>query len=62
MVLQEPRVEFIAIDQNVFTQSAASTCPDWRTQEPVGGGQRCIASQIDAHDCDDWDSDVPWME
>ena len=61
MTLQEPKVEFVPIEQNVFTQ-AASSCPDWESQTPVGGGQRCIASQVDAHDCEDYDSDIPWID
>ena len=61
MILQEPKVEFVPIDRNVFTQ-AASACPDWESQVPAGGGQRCIASQVDAHYCDDWDSDIPWID
>ncbi len=49
MNLQEPKVEFVPIDQNVMT-----------TETSVGGGQRCIASQVDAHPCSDWDTTIPW--
>ena len=59
MILQEPQVEFVAIDQNAFIQ-AASPCPDWRSQEPVGGGQRCYASQVDANNCPGWVDMVEW--
>lgn len=60
MKLQEPIVEFIPIELDVFTTS----CPDGTLtgSGSAGGGQRCIASQIDAHPCDDWDSDVPWID
>ena len=60
MTLQEPKVEFVPIDKNVFVQ-AASACPTGVTNEPgAGGGQRCIASQEDAHDCPDWDTFIPF--
>lgn len=62
MILPEPRVEFVPIDENVFTQAAASACPNWATQTPTGGGQRCIASQVDAHYCDDFDTEIPWLD
>lgn len=60
MKLQEPNVEFVPIDQNVLTQ-AASGCPDWETQTPVGGGQVCRGSQKDAENCPDWVGDTPWL-
>ena len=59
MNLQEPKVEFVPIELNVFTDGS-SPCPDWYTQTPVGGGQRCIGSQIDATDCPDWDTWIPY--
>jgi len=61
MTLQEPKVEFVPIDQNLVT-SASTGCSDWESQIPAGGGQRCIASQVDAHDCEDFDSDIPWID
>ncbi len=61
MILQKPKVKFVPIDKNVFTQQA-SGCPDYETQIPVGGGQRCIGSQIDAHDCENWDEEYPWLD
>lgn len=60
MKLQEPNVEFVPIDQNVLTQ-AASGCPDYATQVPVGGGQRCIGTQPEADDCPDDDTDTVWL-
>ena len=61
MILQEPKVEFVPINQNVFTtQQTSSGCPDWYTQTPTGGGQRCIGSQIDAKVCEDFDTMIPW--
>ena len=62
MTLQEPKVEFVPIDQNVFTEQNSTTCPDYLSQETAGGGQRCIASQVDAYDCADWDDAIPWIE
>lgn len=49
MILQEPKVEFVAL--NMSESIATST----------GGGQRCVASQVDAHYCDSWDDDIPWQ-
>lgn len=60
MILQEPKVEFVPIDQNVFTQAESGVCQDWESQTPTGGGQRCIGSQIDAQTCEDFDTMVPW--
>lgn len=59
MNLQEPKVEFVPIDQNAFIE-AASGCPDWETQKPVGGGQRCTGTQPDAQGCADFDNSIPW--
>lgn len=59
MLLQEPKVEFVNIDQSMFT-TQASGCATWSSETPAGGGKRCVASQVDAHPCDDWDSEVPW--
>lgn len=59
MSIQEPKVEFVPIDQNVLTTAAPSGCPDSTTQE-YGGGQRCIASQVDATTCADFESQIPW--
>lgn len=58
---QEPKVEFVPIDQNAIIQ-AASACPDWESQTPAGGGQRCIASQVDAHDCEEFGENIPWLD
>ena len=60
MILQEPKVEFVPIDENVFAQ-AESACPDYQSSTPVGGGQRCFASQEDAQGCEDFDSTIPWL-
>lgn len=51
MILQEPKIEFVKISMGKDTIL---------TSGGAGGGQRCIASQEDAHVCDDWDSMVPW--
>ena len=59
MMLQEPKVEFVPIDSNVFTQSA-SGCPDWETQTPAGGGQRCVGTQPEAKPCANFDVSIPW--
>lgn len=59
MKLQEPKVEFVPIEQSVMTQTA-SGCPDWETQTPTGGGQRCVGTQIDAQACANFDVDIPW--
>lgn len=59
MNLQEPKVEFVPIDQNVLTESA-SGCPDWVTETPTGGGQRCIGTQPDSKVCEDFDLQTPW--
>ena len=59
MILQEPKVEFVPIDENVFAQEE-SGCPDYQSQKAVGGGQRCIGSQEDAKVCEDFDSLTPW--
>lgn len=59
MTLQEPKVEFVPIEQSVFTQDA-SGCPDWVTQEPTGGGQRCIGTQPEATTCSDFETQTPW--
>jgi len=58
MLMQEPKVEFVPIDlsQTLITQSG---CPDWLTQTPVGGGQRCFASQEQAVECADWEEMIP---
>lgn len=59
MVLQEPRAEFVPIDlrMSVVTESA---CPSWETQTPIGGGQRCIGTQIEATVCTDWSNEIPF--
>ena len=59
MILQEPKVEYVPIDQNMFTQ-AASACPDYVTQIPVGGTQRCYGSQPEAKECENFDTSIPW--
>lgn len=63
MFLEEPKAEFVPINLRMTAQDASDVCPDWVTQTPVGGGQRCIGSQIDAKDCgDDWDIQDPWLD
>lgn len=51
MILHEPEIEFIRID----FKDAIVTSPG------TGGGQRCLASQEDAHDCENWDTEIPWQ-
>lgn len=48
MILQEPKVEFVSIN---FNDSIATS---------TGGGQRCIASQEDSHDCATFEDLTPW--
>ena len=55
MFLQEPKAEFVPIDFKVVTDQCASAAV-----QTIGGGQRCIASQEDATECEDFDSMVPW--
>ena len=52
MILREPEIEFIQIDFNDLITNS----------DPSGGGQRCVASQEDAHDCESWETDVPWED
>ena len=59
MFMKEPKAEFVPIDLKISAE-AGSVCPDWVSNAYAGGGQRCIASQIDAHGCIDWDVDIPW--
>ncbi len=58
MFMKEPKAEFVPIDLKI-TATAASSCPDYVTQNPTGGGQRCIGTQIDARTCSTWDDQVP---
>ncbi len=61
MVFQKPVVEFVPIDL-AHSIIRTSGCPEYITQDPAGGGQRCIASQVDAQDCVDWVNDTPWLD
>lgn len=60
MTLQEPKVEFVPIEANVFTQTASGKCATYDVQDPTGGGQRCVGTQPEAKDCADWDSAIPY--
>lgn len=63
MFLKEPKAEFVPIDLRIAAQVASpSVCKDSESHKVAGGGQRCIASQIDAHYCDTWADDVPWLD
>ncbi len=57
MFMEEPRVEFVPID--ISQTPITTSCPDYLSQTPVGGGQRCFASQEDAMECIDWDEMIP---
>lgn len=52
MIMEAPKVEFVEINLMEVIS----------TSNPSGGGQRCIASQIDAHDCADFETSIPWTE
>ena len=60
MNLQEPKVEFVPIEQNVFTEAGSSMCTDWANEDPTGGGQRCVGSQPEAKPCTDFQNSIPW--
>ena len=62
MVFQEPKAEFVPIDLKTVISTADSFCHDWASQDPTGGGQRCIGTQPDADNCLDWDEMIPWSE
>lgn len=53
MILQEPKVEFMAIN---FSDSIATT------SSGTGGGQRCVASQEDSHECSNFEELIPWSQ
>jgi len=48
MILQEPKVEFVALNlsESIVTSS--------------GGGQRCVGTQPESKDCEDWDTSIPY--
>ena len=52
MTMQEPKVEVVEIDLKEAVVAAAST----------GGGQYCVASQVDAQYCENWVGDVDWSK
>ena len=62
MILDEPKIEFVPVNLNGVLTEAGSGCPDWQSQTPAGGGQRCIASQEEAVECEDWDTQYPWLD
>ena len=59
MIMQEPKAEFVPINLRMTAESG-SFCSDWETEDPTGGGQRCIGSQPEAKTCPDFDSLTPW--
>lgn len=62
MVMQEPKVEFVPIDLSQSIIRTSDICGDWATQDPTGGGQRCVGSQRDAGNCPDWVDNIPWLD
>lgn len=59
MILQEPKVEFVAIDfKGAINTTVSSGCDPWKGES--GGTQRCFASQEMAMDCPDWETLIPF--